>query len=92
MVFSPVWAPTGKGSVFLWIFNPTRAFLERRKKWDENLADPENVLTFVGKYRGTMTVMMNGYLQACCDALMARVKSPESNRCFVTVLTQEVTA
>jgi hypothetical protein len=41
--------PTGKGSVFLWIFNPARAFLERRKKWRENLVGRENVLTFVGK-------------------------------------------
>ena len=33
----------------------------------------------------SMTVMKDSYLQVCVDALQARVKSPESKCCFITV-------
>ncbi len=32
-----------------------------------------------------MTVMKDSYLQVCVDALQARVKSPESKCCFITI-------
>jgi hypothetical protein len=71
---------------FFFGFQSRARLFRKKKKVVQKFGGPRKCAYFCGQIeRESMTVMKDSYLQVRVDALQARVKSPESKCCFITV-------